>query len=150
MAPPTRTPDCTTLRRWRDEGLTQKQMVERTWDEFGERVTRSAIANAMVRCNLAGDRPRYEEEVPWGINAVHATAHPLKMLRLLGRRRAGNAMSAREEEQLDSWLATLKKNKWIVAYDPEDIQGFHYISSEYKDHKRPTPVRVKEINLNPM
>lgn len=149
MAPVTRTPDCTTLRRWRDEGLTQKQMVERTWEELGERVTRSAIANAMVRCNLAGERPRYEEEVPWSINPAHATSHPLKMLRLLGRRRAGNNLTERETEMLDSWLGTLKSKKWIVAYDPDDIQGFHYISSQYKDHKRPIPIRVKRINMNP-
>lgn len=148
MAPPTRTPDCTTLRRWRDAGYTQKQMVELTWTEFGERVSRSAIANAMVRCDLADERPRYVEEVPWRINATHATAHPLKMLRLLGRRNAGNDMSSQEEAMLDSWLAKLKDEKLIVGYDPDDIQGFHYIASRYKDHKRPIPIRVKPLNMS--
>lgn len=148
MAPPTRTPDCTVLRRWRDEGYTQKQMVEKTLEEFGERVSRSAIANAMVRCGLADDKPRYAEEVPWAINATHATSHPLRMLRLLGRRNAGGSLNEKETGELESWLRKLTDEKLIVAYDPMDIQGFRYISSKYKDHRRPIPIRVKQIHMD--
>ena len=86
MAPRQKVPSKDVLRRWRDEGLTQQEMVHRVLAESGEEVSRSAIANAMTRYGLAEDGARYPQEVPWSVNAMHATANPLRMLRLLGRR----------------------------------------------------------------
>ena len=117
MAPPTRTPDATTLRRWRDKGYTQEQMVELTLQEFGAVVSRSGIAAAMARNGLSETGARYPDEVPWRINPIHATSNPLRMLRLLGRRREGKRLNRRETEQLDSWLDTLEEKNLIVAYE---------------------------------
>ena len=147
MAPRTKVPDATTLRRWRDEGLTQQEMVERTALETGEVVSRSAIANAMSKYGLSDEGPRYEEEVPWRVNPIHATATPLRMLRLLGRRNSGKTMNAREREALDSWLWTMRTKQWIIGYDFDDVQGFHYISEAYKDHDGPAPVRRKMLKM---
>lgn len=147
MPPRTRVPDKVTLTRWLDEGLTQQQMVDRTFEETGEVVTRSAIANAMVRYGIAADGARYEEEVPWQINPIHATATPLRNLRLLGRRRAGKTLNDRERIALDTWLHELTVKQWIVGYDYDDMAGFHYISEAYKDHDTDVPVRRKMLRM---
>lgn len=145
MAPPTKTPSKEVLRRWRDAGYTQQEMVELTEKEFGQRVTRSAIANAMVRYGLADEAPRYDEEVPWRVNPLHATAQPVRMLRLLGKRNQGRDLSSRETEQLDSWLRQLDEKKLIVGYDYNDARGFYYISRKHKDHRGKIPIRKKNL-----
>lgn len=147
MPPRTRVPDKVTLTRWRDEGLSQQDMVERTLQETGEQVTRSAIANAMVRYGLSANGNRYEDEVPWDINPVHATSTPLRNLRLLGRRNNGKNLNERERVLLDSWLHELRVKQWIVGYDYDDINGFHYISEAYKDHDLDIPVRRKMLRM---
>lgn len=148
MPPRTRVPDKSTLQRWLEEGLTQQQMVDRTYEETGEVVTRSAIANAIVRYGMATDGARYDKEVPWNINPIHATATPLRNLRLLGRRNAGRAMNDRERVILDTWLEELAENEWIVGYDPDDMTGFHYISARYKDHRGSAPVRRRPLRMS--
>lgn len=147
MAPRTKVPDKATLRRWRDEGLTQQEMVERLYQETGEVVSRSGIANAMARLGLAGEGQRYEDEVPWAINPTHATSTPLRMLRLLGRRRSGKTLNSREHETLDQWLYQLRTRDWIVGYDPDDLTGFHYINRKYKDHDDDVPIRRRRLYL---
>ncbi len=137
MAPPTRTPSKDVLRRWRDAGYTQAEMVELTEKEFGQRVTRSAIANAMVRYGLADEAPRYED----------VTAQPVRMLRLLGKRNQGRDLTARETEELTSWLRQLDEKKLIVGYDYDDNRGFHYISKRYKDHRGKIPIRKKSLKM---
>lgn len=141
MAPRTKVPDRRTLERWRDEGYTQAEMVDLIQEEFGETVSRSAVANAMARYGLAEEKPRYEDEVPWRINPVHATMHALRMLRLLGRRNQFDDLSDYDTRSLDRWLTELKELKLIVGYDPDDIQGFRYISSKFKDHRKAVPNR---------
>ena len=147
MAPPTRTPSKDVLRRWRDAGYTQAEMVELTEKEFGQRVTRSAIANAMVRYGLAEDAPRYQDEMPWRINPMHVTAQPVRMLRLLGKRNQGRDLTARETEELTSWLRQLDEKKLILGYDYDDNRGFHYISKRYKDHRGKIPIRKKSLRM---
>lgn len=123
-------------------------MVRLTEKEFGNRVTRSAIANAMVRYGLSDEAPRYSDQIPWRINALHATAHPLRMLRLLGRQMEGNTLNGRETDMLNSWMKSLAERKLIVGYDPNDAKGFHYISSKYKDHKGPIPIRKAPLDMS--
>lgn len=147
MAPRVKVPDKNTLSRWLEQGLTQQQMADRTLEETGEVVTRAAIANAMVRYGLSADGSRYEEEVPWQINPIHATATPLRNLRLLGRRRAGKSMNERERVLLDTWMHELTVKQWIVGYDYDDMIGFHYISEAYKDHDGDVPVRRKMLRM---
>jgi hypothetical protein len=148
MAPRQKVPSKDVLRRWRDEGLTQQEMVHRVLAESGEEVSRSAIANAMTRYGLAEDGARYPQEVPWSVNAMHATANPLRMLRLLGRRQSGIELNNREGDMLDRWLSQLDEKDLIVAYDHNDIRGFHYISAIYKDHTGDSPVRIKQLRMS--
>ncbi len=147
LAPPTRTSDKGTLARWLAEVRTQAQMVELTEQEFGHRVSRSAIANALIRFGLAGSTPRYHDYIPWRINPVHATAHPLRILRLLGRRGENNFLNQREMDMLDSWLKQMKDKGFIVGYDPNDPRGFHYINKKYKDHKDTIQIRRAVLHI---
>lgn len=150
MAPPTLVPDSATLRRWRDAGYTQQQMADMTFEQFGNRVSRAAIAAAMRRYGLSDDGYRYEEYIPWQVSAVHATAHPLRMLRLLGRKREGLALNGKEEAMLESWMEWLHEEKCIVAYDPDDLDGpgFYYVDVKYRDHRRASvPVRLQRIHM---
>jgi hypothetical protein len=70
------------------------------------------------------------------------------MLRLVGRQRAGNSMSAREAEQLESWLRSVKGQNLIVGYDPDDALGFYYIDAKHKDHDEDIPMRIKMLRMN--
>lgn len=147
MAPRVKVPPKNVLERWLKQGYTQQDMADMTLAEFGDRVSRSAIGNALVRYGLAGEGRRFEKEVPWPINASHATAYPLRMLRLLGRRNAGIDLSDHEERTLDAWLENLRTDRLIVAYDPDDLQGFFYIDAEHKDHRDRIPNRRKPLHM---
>lgn len=102
---------------------------------------------ALVRFGLAGSTPRYHDYIPWRINPVHATAHPLRMLRLLGRRGENNFLNQREMDMLDSWLKQMKDKGFIVGYDPNDSRGFHYINKKYKDHKDTIQIRRAVLHI---
>ena len=148
MAPPSLVPPKNVLEKWRKAGYTQKQMVDLTFQEYGNIVTRSAIAAAMARYGLADEGKRYEEYIPWRVSAVHATAHPLRMLRLLARSRDKSSLNVKEKSMLDSWWKSMQQNEWIVAYDPDDVKGFHYIDDQYRDHDDPSiPIRRKRIRI---
>ncbi len=145
MAPPTLVPSKDVLTRWQREGLTQVQMVERHERETGVRVTRAAIASAMVRYGLSEEKPRYSETLPWKVKTDHLTEYPARMLRLLGRRQIGGELNASEDQRLDSWLAMLKRERAVVGYDPDSAEGFHYIDAALKDHRGKAPIRKARI-----
>jgi len=148
MAPPSLVPPKNVLDRWRRAGYTQKQMVDLTFQEYGNVVSRSAIAAAMARYGLADDGKRYEDYVPWRVSSEHATANPLRMLRLLARDHEGEALNTKERSMLDSWWKAMQQNEWIVGYDPDDIRGFHYIDDRFRDHDNPKiPIRKKRLRI---
>ena len=149
MAPPSLVPPKKVLEEWRKAGYTQRQMVDLTFQEYGNIVTRSAIAAAMSRYGLSEDGKRYEDYTPWRVAAEHATAHPLRMLRLLARSRQGGSLNAKERDMLNSWYKSMTENEWIVGYDPDDkVKGFHYIDAEYRDHDDPTiPIRKQRLRI---
>ena len=150
MAPPRLVPDKVTIERWIDEGLTHQQMADRLLAETGNKVTRMAISAAIQRYGLAGEGNRYEDTVPWRIQPSHATAQPLRMLRFMGRRRQGNSLNDAESKQLDAWMKRLTEMDVIVAYDPDDDLGFHYIDARFRDHDDATlPIRRTPIHINP-
>ena len=150
MAPPKFTPDGNTLMRWKDEGLTHQQMADRVFEQSGQRVTRAAITLEMMRNGLSKPRPRYKDTLPWRVDMDHIMSYPARMLRFLGKRRAGGELNAYDEQSLDAWLTNLTNDGLIVAYDPNDATGFHYVDKSFKDHEDPDlPIRIKAIHLNP-
>ena len=146
MARPRKLPDMNTLIRWRDEGLTQQQMADRVWMTTGEKVSRGSISAALVRAGKSSDKPRYKDTVPWKVQQQHLTEYPVRMLRLLGRRRAGLPLKPEEDQRLDNWLAVLKREKAVVGYDPDNPeQGFHYIDPKGSDGRDGIPIRRQRI-----
>jgi len=142
-------PDKGTLRRWHDEGLTHQQMAERILEETGERVSRSAVSMALQRHGITDrEKPRYRDEVPWRVRVQHLRAYPVRMLRLLGRRRAGEELDADAAQRLAGWLATLAENNAVVAYDPDTDEGFLYVAREPGDPED-IPIRRERVWVNP-
>lgn len=140
-------PDKNTLARWIERGLTQQEMVEEIYRTTGERVTRAAVAQAVVRSNLGGPRMRYKEHIPWHVEQTHLLSYPVRMLRLLGRRDAGLPMKEGEAARLDSWLETLDRENAVVAYDPTSEDGFAYVPREAGDSTT-IPIRVQTVKLS--
>lgn len=142
MAPPTLVPDKTTLRRHiEDEGLTHAQIASM----YG--LARSSISAAAAKYGLAGSMTRHDDTVPWKVKIVHAREYPVRMLRLLGRRRKGMDLTESETKLLDAFLAKLDKEKAIVAYDPDSLDGFLFVDRKYHDHKdKDIPVRRKIVH----
>lgn len=63
--------------------------------------------------------------LPWPeIRSEHRWAYPLMMLRAEQRRRRGEPVSASVLARLDRWLAMLRNDSTVVAYDPATPLGF--------------------------
>lgn len=150
MAPPRMVPDKVTMEHYLEQGLTHEAIRQAHYDATGVLVTRTAISAALQRYGLAGESiPRYKNTIPWRVKAIHSKAYPARMLRLLGRRLGGSELNEAESSQLDSWLTMLANEKAIVAYDPDDDQGFAYVDQKFKDHRnKQIPIRNQTIHLN--
>lgn len=149
MAPPKYTPDKTTFQAWLAEGLTHQQMADRVFEQTGHRVTRAAISVALMSYGMTTPKPRYKDTIPWRVRTIHGKTYPVRMLRLLGKRRMSLDLTADDNRRLDTWLGELRTQQLIVAYDPDSDQGCHYIEAQHKDHDDPDlPIRKKQIHLN--
>lgn len=123
-------PSKTELRQMLDSGMTHAQIAAEVSRQTGRPVRRSTVSSAIHRAGLSGPHKLYEEELPWTIKEKHLTAYPPRMLRLLGRRRAGVQNSAEMDARLDAWLAQLRREHAVVAYVPETDQGWFYVDGE--------------------
>jgi len=114
-------------RRWVDEGLSRKEIVDLFFEETGTRIGVSAVSMAVDRFDLPKRRNRWDDLLPWRISGVHRDAKEAKLLRLAGRRRAGLSNPPDFELWLDGWLEELEeKGRPVVAYYPDSEEGFHY------------------------
>lgn len=142
MPAPRQIPDNATLLRWIEEGLTHRQITERIYAETGVRVSRSTVSAALHRAGLTTPQARYARELPWKVKAQHAAHYPARMLRCLGRVRAGTDMPDDERERFNSWWAWIVEEKLVVAYDPDSQDGFFYVRNELPtDCPDGTPIR---------
>lgn len=141
-------PDTATLTRWvEEEHLTHAEIAERVFDETGHEVSRSTISAALSRAGLTKQQNRYVEEIPWRVKMEHIREYPIRMLRLLGRRRAGAAMTDDENQRLDSWLAMLDSENAVVAYAPDSEQGFVYTERQPED-LADIPIRRQIVRIS--
>lgn len=95
------------------EHMTYEQIAQ----EFG--TTKSAVAWRVRQMGKAKPQNSYKHLRPWRVKAVHEHAYPSLMLRYLGRREAGIALSDMHNRMLDRWLEELAANRLVVTYDPE-------------------------------
>lgn len=124
------TPDKSWLRHHAEQGMTQVQMVDAWERESGVRVSRSAIAMAMLRngVSAAKPRPRYEDMLPWHVLDEHKYNTQARLLRLEGRRRKGGSLNSKELQWLTTWRRELESHNAVVTYDPETTEGFHWVT----------------------
>lgn len=128
------------------EGLTQQEIADRLTQETGRKVTRSAVSVALHRAGATKEAPpRYRDTLPWRVRSEHLGAYPARMLRSLGRRRAGLAMKADDERRLDGWLTDVSYEDVVVAYSPK--AGFLYVPRDERDDGQDgIPIRPRLIH----
>lgn len=128
-------PDITTLRRMADNGMTYSQIVEKVYQDTGERVTRQAISAALNRAGAGKDVIRYLDVIPWTVRAQHNKHYAARMLRLVGRKQRGVQLSETDQRKLESWLRLLDDNGAVVTYEPDTEEGFFYVARRPGDLK---------------
>jgi hypothetical protein len=121
-------PDVSKLRAMVEQGLTHQEIADLLSRETGYPIRRSTVSAALHRANETQSAKRYDEEIPWRVRQEHQTHYAVRMLRLLGRRRAGIVNSAEADRRLDSWLAQLAAAGAVVTYVEDTPEGFFYIA----------------------
>ena len=84
------------------------------------------MSAALHRANKTAPAKRYPEEIPWQVQERHQRHYAARMLRLLGRRRAGVRNSAENDARLDAWLRQLQSAGVVVTYYRDTDDGFFY------------------------
>lgn len=148
MAAPRLLPPTSDLAKLVEQGLTHQEIADHINETMGVLVSRSTVSVALSRAGLAKGAMRYKDELPWKVKSEHITQYPARMLRLLGRRRAGVALTDDEVDRLDAWLESLEEKGLVVAYVP-DGDGFIYVyADEVDDGAGGTPIRRRGIGLD--
>jgi hypothetical protein len=145
MARPRILPSDKELEKMVNKGMSHQEIrdeIERVWHV---NVSRSTVSVAIMRAGLSDEGHRYNDTVPWRVRMAHATEYPVRMLRTLGRQRAGLPLDHTEAKRLASWLDMLERERVIVAYCPDSLdQGFHYVDEKYRQGPHADiPIRVK-------
>lgn len=142
------TPPKNELIRMLDAGMTHGEIAEAWSKKTGETVKRSSVSVAAHRYGLTEPRHRYTEEIPWRLSGKDLRAYPVRMLRLLGRRRMGESLEIVETKRLDSWLALLQRENAVVAFDPDSSPSVFYTDREPGDDPN-IPIRKQRVYLRP-
>lgn len=141
-------PEDRVLAAWLDEGLTHAEIADRIYEETGHKVARSTVSVALHRAGLTEDRPRFKDEIPWRLKGKDLKAYPVRMLRLLGKRRAGMELTGEENKRLDNWLETMRAENAVVAHDPDANPSIFYIDRQPQDPED-IPIHRQRVWLNP-
>lgn len=112
------------------ESMTHQEIANALSRETGYPIKRSTISAALHRAGETVSAKKYAEEIPWHVKQEHQTHYAARMLRLLGRRRAGITNSAEADKRLDSWLAQLGEAGAVVVYVEDTPEGFFYVEGE--------------------
>lgn len=128
-------PDSTQMRRYLDQGLSQRQIADAYEKDTGIKVSRSAIGMAIGRYGLKSSRPaeRYMDMLPWDIAAEHQYLPEARLLRFEARRRRGLELADREMTWLGNWLTMLEEKNAVVTYDPRTKEGFWLVPRTPED-----------------
>lgn len=125
-------PEASELIRMTERGMTQQEIADWVHVQTGVRVTRASISAALARAGYRAQRPRYDDLIPWKVRVEHGNHYAVRMLRAEARRRHGDVLPEMELKRLETWLAHMEVNKWVVMYDPDLVikgerPGFHYV-----------------------
>lgn len=137
-------PSDSILAKWREEGLTYRQICDRVYEQTGERVNPPTIGAALSRAGLT-DRVRYDDALPWDhIRIEHNNHYAAVMLRVWARRKRNLPLTNEQEARLESWLARLKDENAIVVYRPDSPDGFYYVPRKKGERG---PARANKVKV---
>lgn len=105
------------LKKLLEQGLTHQQIA----DAYG--VTQQAVSNHVRLNNLAPPPPRYPNAVPWFVKREHRGQYALRMLRLHGKRAAGQPLKPGQVAALERYEKRLAGLNNVLDY-ADDI-GFY-------------------------
>lgn len=140
-------PNADRLLRLVEQGYTHQQIADLVREETGHTVTRASVSVALSRAGLTEEANRYAEEIPWHLQGKDLKHYAIRMLRLLGRRRAGQELTGEQATRLDNWLAKLHEQDAVVAYCADEVPRIIYVPRERGDSKE-IPIRVKPVYLH--
>ena len=143
MGRPRMSPSDKELEMYLRQGMTHEAIADEVFTQTGQRLGRSTISAAIVRAGLA-EPQYYAAELPWTIKIEHQRDYPAKMLRCLGRQRAGLSITADEQKRLTSWLGRMERDNTVVAYD--STRGFGYGERSPED-PADLPIHVPEVRF---
>jgi len=143
MGRPRISPSDKELEMYLRRGMTHGAIADLVFEQTGQRLGRSTISAAIVRAGLAEPR-YYEAELPWTIKIEHQRDYPAKMLRCLGRQRAGLEITPEEQKRLTSWMERMARDNTVVAYD--STRGFGYGPRSAED-PADLPIHVAEVRF---
>ena len=138
-------PDRAELERLVRAGMTHGEIAEMVARQTGQPVGRSTVSAAIHRAGLSRPAKKYVEEIPWRLKERHQTHYAARMLRSLGRRKAGLPNEQGMDQRLDSWLAQLADAHAVVTYLPTTEDGFFYVDGEPNERGIPIIVKVEGL-----
>jgi hypothetical protein len=135
MPAPRILPPSDVLLQMRNSGHTYEDIA----NEFG--VSKGAVYLQLRQARATDKRPSYKHLIPWTVRTDHAHAHPVTMLRLLGRRQKGETLPPVKSRLLDKWLEGMAENGLVLCYHPDappnpasrSTGGFYYKRREESD-----------------
>jgi hypothetical protein len=131
--------------RWFEEGRTYEWMTEQYRTKYNLVMTPSAWGNFRHRRGLARRIIRDDELIPWAIREEHRYLHPVMMLRLEARVRAGLDVPEVHAIRHRNFMARLAERNLVVDYDADSAEGFRLVPREDSDDdviRRPASDRV--------
>jgi hypothetical protein len=120
------------MRAYLDQGLTHAEIAEAWLKDSGVEIKRSTVSMAIARYGLKDHSPRahtrHSDLIPWKLESEHVYRPEARLLRLEGRRRAGNELREDELRWLENWKVELSEAGAVVHYDKDTEDGFFWVS----------------------
>jgi hypothetical protein len=128
------------------EGWTHAEIRAECERVSGLRWANSTVSAALSRGAANAGVHALLDTVPWRVQPAHSMEYPVRMLRVLGRRRAGIPLDDQSTERLDTWLDVLARERVVVVYSPVSDPGFWYADEEVRGGLHPdVPLRVQVV-----
>lgn len=147
MARPQILPNADKLLQMVQAGMTHAEIADAVSKDTGYPVSRAAVSVALSRAGLTEEKRRYAEEIPWRLHGKDLKHYAIRMLRLLGKRRAGEELTPDENVRLTNWMDKLAEADAVVAYCADSVPRIIYVPREDTDPKD-IPIRRKPVFLH--
>lgn len=112
-----------------DKGWTATEVAEWYMGKYNVEATPSAFL--MIYKRMRGEAPGLRNDasdlIPWDLLPDDRDSYVAGLLRAESRRRRGIALTAKQEKQLDSWLARRAANDEVVHYEPASKLRWVYL-----------------------